>query len=284
MVSRNKTQYTNIILLENVLILLGSCTNVAPILTMHDAFTGRDEKVICRLNLKELTPGMCAMKVGNARYVAISRALYKGELKLDSSLEFWSISQPESLSSPVYVYRNATENIGSLHFGSGHLYVADSMGCQIIEYNVSSFPIKATGLVIQPRQRGLFMVDFCTVKEHKNLNLILHFEDPTAQFGLVVCVDSRGHYLWEIKSQSLDGIMFHPWSICSDPGGHVFMSDRNNARIVTLDQNHEMRHFMRSSGKIVGIAWCEITDKLFVISSNQSKGQITVSRFETVGL
>ena len=276
-----RLMYSNILLLENVLILLGSCTNVAPILTMHDAFNGRDEQVICRLNLKELTPGICAMKIGNARYVAISRALCKGGLNLDSRLEFWSISQSES--HPVYVHRDGTQSIGSLHFGNGHLYAADSMGCEITEYNVSSFPIKSTGLIIQPQQRGLFMVDFCTVKEHKNLKLILHFEDTTAQLGLVVCVDSRGHHLWEVKSQPLDGILFYPWSICSNHDGHIFMSDRNNARIVTLDQNHEMRHFMRSPGKIVGIAWCEITDKLLVVSSNQSKGQITVSRFDLFG-
>ena len=90
-----RLMYSNIILLENVLILLGSCTNVAPILTMHDAFTGRDEQVICRLNLKELTPGICAVKIGNTKYVAISRTLCKGGLKLDSRIEFWSISQSE---------------------------------------------------------------------------------------------------------------------------------------------------------------------------------------------
>ena len=273
--------YANILLLEDVLILLGSCTNVAPILTSHDALTGHNEKVICRLNLKEILPGICALKIGSARYIAISRALCKDKLKMDSRIEFWSASQPQSR--PVYVHRDGTKTFGSLHFGNRHLYVADSLSCAITEYSISSFPIKNTGLIIQPKQRNVFLLDFCTFKDDINLKFILHFEDSTAQLGLVICLDSRGRHLWEVKSQPLDGILFHPLSICSDQYGHVFMADRNNARIVTLDRKHEMREFMRSPGKIVGIDWLEITGQLLIVSTNELKGQITVSRFDVAG-
>ena len=81
----------------------------------------------------------------------------------------------------------------------------------------------------------------------------------------IKCIDYQGQELWKFGKCLPDGSSFHPYSICTNHKGNVFVADPWEQQVVIIRKNLELQILFKTPGQIQRITWCDQTQKLYVL-------------------
>ena len=250
------------------------------VISMYDASTGMNEGVVCRPS-GDVLVGVCAVNVGDLHYLVVVHA--------PMAFQTWRMdfySYPQLKRDPVYTFKARPDTVGAIHFADGNLLVINPQKHLVEEFDVSSFPVRRTGLRIPSglsteRHR---IRNMCAMKQGGEKRLLLEYDanldiGPGADSALR-CVDYRGQKLWEVKQQLLGGLRFHPEGVCTDNNGHVFTLNCRGNRVVVINPDRSIQVIITTPGIVTALARCNVTGKLYVAHRNEgSVCQAMVSRY-----
>ena len=96
----------------------------------------------------------------------------------------------------------------------------------------------------------------------------------------IKCVDYRGRQLWKIVDPLLDDRPFQPAGICTDGQGCVFMSEQDSRRVVVIQEDLSLQTLLVAPGRVWCVTWCDVSQKLYVLHSNERNTRMMVYAFE----
>ena len=216
------------------------------------------------------------LQVAGTPCVAVSRSVTEDTPYL---IEFWKY--PQISSEPFYTYRRPPQFSSSITEMDGKLLVNNPVQSIIEEFDVSSIPIKKTGLEIPTYDMGYDIRAFCGMKHNgENRLLLQYFLSYTRNIeSAIKCIDYAGQELWHIKKQPLGGIIFQPWDMCTDHRGHVFTLELKRNRVAVINPDQSLEVLTTAPGQVTAIGWCGTTRKLYIGYQNERGTQMMVSRF-----
>ena len=126
--------YGRMVVYQNKLVLCG--TNI----DVYDIDTHKKVGDSCLIRPEDIVQGLCTVKIGNARYIAISTDNTFQFLR-QHRFEIWSFPAR----GPFYTYTTNPNTFTVIHYHQGTLLVANELEKTIQEFDVTTTPFKFTG-------------------------------------------------------------------------------------------------------------------------------------------
>ncbi len=102
-----------------------------------------------------------------------------------------------------------------------------------------------------------------------------------ASFGHVIsaCSIETKKLVWEIKNKKIEGELFSPCGICSDPDtSALYVGDYSNERLIVIEANTGeviQSIQLHGVGRIPDISWCSVQPHIVIQNHNEGLDRIT---------
>ena len=169
-----------------------------------------------------------------------------------------------------------------LHFRSAPLKNMllhyDVINRVIEEFDVSEFPLKATGHIIPVLQ--IPFKAFVSKHGNKKLLFVLHHLDHSKkgeEFCLRCLNYENGQEFWSMNEKSRPSSI-SPHLICTNQNGLLFIADARENKVLVLKNNLELQPLISAPGSLGAMGWCYKSNRLLVLYRNIDR-QFTTTAF-----
>ena len=258
------------------LIFCGTDTDVfSSFIDIYNVDTHKREASSCFIRPGDIVSGLCIVKMEGVPYIAISTE-NSFEFLRQHRFELWSFPS----SKPYYSYTTNPNTFTVIHSFDGTLLIANELEKTIHEFNVRSTPFKSTGLTIPTGFSMLYCVQsMCVLKEADEKRLVIQYVGG-GNDSEIKCLDYRGRQLWKMSDSPLDGRSFQPLGICTDGNGNIFSSEQDSNRVVVIKEDLSLQTLIHAPGKVWCVTWCDVTNRLYVLHSNERQTRMVISEFQ----
>ena len=183
---------------------------------------------------------------------------------------------------------------GTLDYFDGIFLVYDKH-FQILQFDVSSFPITPTGNPIPTGIKGIVR-SMCSTFIKSIKAIILTYEDEEGYYTMT-CINYNGDRLWQLGG-ILAGIKvdntaylshddlrflvklwhrggledrFLPDDVCVDDRGYIFAANPISFQVVVVKEDRIPKAIFQAPGRVWCVKWCEMNKKLYVIHINETR-------------